>query len=76
MDKDSLLDKLLYKALNEYHSILDDFEYGRYPIDYSFVFEEIMFIKLLDVDVLEDSYFNSILQYFLNNGRNNKVFAK
>ena len=75
MDKEALVQKLLYKSLKEYHSILDDFEYGRYPIDYSFVFEELMFMKLLDLDVIEDAYYNTTIQYFLNNARTNKVFA-
>ena len=54
----SKLDRLLEKALEEFNEILEDFEYGRYPIDYSFLFEELQFMKLLDTDCIKDSYFN------------------
>lgn len=72
----SKLDRLLEKALEEFNEILEDFEYGRYPIDYSFLFEELQFMKLLDADCIKDSYFNSILEYFLNNGLNNTTFQQ
>ena len=72
----SKLDRLLEKALEEFNEILEDFEYGRYPIDYSFLFEELQFMKLLDIDCIKDSYFNSILEYFLNNGLNNTTFQQ
>jgi hypothetical protein len=72
----SKLDRLLEKALEEFNEILEDFEYGRYPIDYSFLFEELQFMKLLDTDCIKDSYFNSILEYFLNNGLNNTTFQQ
>lgn len=70
------MDRLLEKALEEFNEILEDFEYGRYPIDYSFLFEELQFMKLLDTDCIKDSYFNSILEYFLNNGLNNTTFQQ
>ncbi len=72
----SKLDRLLEKALEEFNEILEDFEYGKYPIDYSFLFEELQFMKLLDTDCIKDSYFNSILEYFLNNGLNNTTFQQ
>ena len=72
----SKLDRLLEKALEEFNEILEDFEYGRYPIDYSFLFEELQFMKLLDTDCIKDSYYNSILEYFLNNGLNNTTFQQ
>ena len=72
----SKLDRLLEKALEEFNEILEDFEYGRYPIDYSFLFEELQFMKLLDTDCIKASYFNSILEYFLNNGLNNTTFQQ
>lgn len=72
----SKLDRLLEKALEEFNEILEDFEYGRYPIDYSFLFEELQFMKLLDTNCIKDSYFNSILEYFLNNGLNNTTFQQ
>lgn len=72
----SKLNRLLEKALEEFNEILEDFEYGRYPIDYSFLFEELQFMKLLDTDCIKDSYFNSILEYFLNNGLNNTTFQQ
>lgn len=72
----SKLDRLLEKALEEFNEILEDFECGRYPIDYSFLFEELQFMKLLDTDCIKDSYFNSILEYFLNNGLNNTTFQQ
>ena len=76
MDKDALLKKLLYKTLSELHLVLEDFEYGRYPIEYSFVFEEVMFMKLLDMDKLKDSYLNATTQYFLNNDYTTRTFSK
>lgn len=72
----SKLDRLLEKALEEFNEILEDFEYGKYPIDYSFLFEELQFMKLLDTDCIKDPYFNSILEYFLNNGLNNTTFQQ
>lgn len=70
------INRLLNKALAEFDQVLEDFEYGSYPIDYSFVFEELQFMKLLDIDCIKDSYFNAILEYFLNNGQNNNTFHR
>lgn len=70
------VEQLFKKVLNEYDALLTDFELGRYPIDYSFLFEEIQFLKLLDIDCVKDSYFNSILEYFLNNDNTNTIFRR
>ena len=70
------LNRLLTKTLAEFDQVLEDFEYGRYPIDNSFVFEELQFMKLLDIDCVKDSYFNAILEYFLSNGQSNNTFHR
>ena len=69
-------EQLLNKALDEFHALLTAYELGRYPIDYSFIFEELQFLKLLDIDCVEDSYFNALTEYFLNNEYPNTVFRR
>lgn len=70
------VDRLLDKVLQEFHMLLSQYELGKYPIDYSFIFEELQFLKLLDIDCIKDTYFNSLLEYFLNNEYTNTVFRR
>lgn len=69
-------EQLLDKVLQEFHMLLEAYELGKYPIDYSFIFEELQFLKLLDINCIKDTYFNSLLEYFLNNEYTNTVFRR
>lgn len=60
------LDMLLDKTLRDFHSLIEEYQYGNY-IDESFITEEVLFLKYNDIDCIQDSLFNSIIEYFLNN---------
>lgn len=60
------IDQLLEKAIKDYHSLIEEYQYGNY-IDESFIVEEVLFLKYNEIDCIKDSLFNSIIEYFLNN---------
>lgn len=63
MDK---INQLLEKAIKDYHSLIEKYQYGNY-IDESFIVEEVLFLKYNEIDCIKDPLFNSIIEYFLNN---------
>lgn len=60
------IDKLLEKTIKDYHSLIEEYQYGNY-IDESFIVEEVLFLKYNEIDCVKDLLFNSIIEYFLNN---------
>lgn len=70
MDK---LEQLLEKTIKDFHSLIEEYQYGNY-IDESFIVEEVLFLKYNDIDCLKDSFFNSIIEYFLNNDYQSSKF--
>lgn len=67
------IDQLLEKTIKDYHSLIEEYQYGNY-IDESFIVEEVLFLKYNDIDCLKDSFFNSIIEYFLNNDYQSSKF--
>lgn len=68
MDYRDKLDTLLDKMIKEYMSIIRQYEKGHSDVDYSNLFEEFMFLKLLSLDdCINYDRFNSIIEYFLSN---------
>lgn len=63
MDK---INQLLEKAIEDYYSLIEEYQYGNY-IDESFIVEEVLFLKYNEIDCIKDPLFNSIIEYFLNN---------
>lgn len=63
MDK---INQLLEKVIKDYHSLIEEYQYGNY-IDESFIVEEVLFLKYNEIDCIKDPLFNSIIEYFLNN---------
>lgn len=63
MDK---INQLLEKAIKDYHSLIEEYQYSNY-IDESFIVEEVLFLKYNEIDCIKDPLFNSIIEYFLNN---------
>lgn len=70
MDK---LEQLLEKTIKDFHSLIEEYQYGNY-VDESFIVEEVLFLKYNDIDCLKDSFFNSIIEYFLNNDYQSSKF--
>lgn len=60
------IDQLLEKIIKDYHSLIEEYQYGNY-IDESFIVEEVLFLKYNEIDCIKDLLFNSIIEYFLNN---------
>ena len=60
------IDQLLEKTIKNYHSLIEEYQYGNY-IDESFIVEEVLFLKYNEIDCVKDLLFNSIIEYFLNN---------
>lgn len=60
------IDQLLEKTIKDYHSLIEEYQYGNY-IDESFIVEEVLFFKYNEIDCVKDLLFNSIIEYFLNN---------
>lgn len=60
------IDQLLGKTIKDYHSLIEEYQYGNY-IDESFIVEEVLFLKYNEIDCVKDLLFNSIIEYFLNN---------
>ena len=60
------IDQLLEKTIKDYHSLIEEYQYGNY-IDESFIVEEVLFLKYNEIYCVKDSLFNSIIEYFLNN---------
>lgn len=60
------IDQLLEKTIKDYHSLIEEYQYGNY-IDESFIVEEVLFLKYNEIDCVKDLLFNSIIEYFLNN---------
>ncbi len=60
------IDQLLEKTIKDYHSLIEEYQYGNY-IDESFIVEEVLFLKYNEIDCIKDLLFNSIIEYFLNN---------
>lgn len=60
------IDQLLEKTIKDYHSLIEEYQYGNY-IDESFIIEEVLFLKYNEIDCVKDLLFNSIIEYFLNN---------
>lgn len=60
------IDQLLEKTIKDYHSLIEEYQYGNY-IDESFIVEEVLFLKYNEIDCVKDLMFNSIIEYFLNN---------
>lgn len=60
------IDQLLEKTIKDYHSLIEEYQYGNY-IDESFIVEEVLFLKYNEMDCVKDLLFNSIIEYFLNN---------
>lgn len=60
------IDQLLEKTIKDYHSLIEEYQYGNY-IDESFIVEEVLFLKYNEIDCVKDLPFNSIIEYFLNN---------
>lgn len=60
------IDQLLEKAIKDYYSLIEEYQYGNY-IDESFIVEEVLFLKYNEIDCIKDPLFNSIIEYFLNN---------
>lgn len=60
------IDQLLEKTIKDYHSLIEEYQYGNY-IDESFIVEEVLFLKYNEIDCIKDPLFNSIIEYFLNN---------
>lgn len=61
------ISQLLDKSISDYLNLIESYQYGDYPINYSLIFEEIMFLKYLGIDCMKESTMNSIIEYFLNN---------
>lgn len=60
------IDQLLEKTIKDYHSLIEEYQYGNY-IDESFIVEEVLFLKYNEIDCIKDLLFDSIIEYFLNN---------
>lgn len=60
------INQLLEKTIKDYHSLIEEYQYGNY-IDESFIVEEVLFLKYNEIDCVKDLLFNSIIEYFLNN---------
>lgn len=60
------IDQLLEKTIKDYHSLIEEYQYGNY-IDESFIVEEVLFLKYNEIDCVKNLLFNSIIEYFLNN---------
>ena len=60
------IDQLLEKTIKDYHSLIEEYQYGNY-LDESFIVEEVLFLKYNEIDCIKDPLFNSIIEYFLNN---------
>lgn len=60
------IDQLLEKTIKDYHSLIEEYQYGNY-IDESFIVEEVLFLKYNEIDCVKDLLFNFIIEYFLNN---------
>ena len=60
------IDQLLEKTIKDYHSLIEEYQYGNY-IDERFIVEEVLFLKYNEIDCVKDLLFNSIIEYFLNN---------
>lgn len=60
------IDQLLEKTIKDYHSLIEEYQYGNY-INESFIVEEVLFLKYNEIDCVKDLLFNSIIEYFLNN---------
>ena len=60
------IDQLLEKTIKDYHSLIEEYQYGNY-IDESFIVEEVLVLKYNEIDCVKDLLFNSIIEYFLNN---------
>jgi thymidine kinase len=67
------IDQLLEKTIKDYHSLIEEYQYGNY-IDESFIVEEVLFLKYNEIDCVKDLLFNSIIEYFLNNDYQNTKF--
>lgn len=67
------IDQLLEKTIKDYHSLIEEYQYGNY-IDESFIVEEVLFLKYNEIDCIKDLLFNSIIEYFLNNDYQNTKF--
>lgn len=65
--KKTRVDKLWDKIYLEFQDVLFKMEWGKYPVDFHFILEEIYFLKLLEVDCIQDSYYISTFEYFLAN---------
>lgn len=62
------LELLLSKVISEYEDLIKEYYKGHSGVNYSLIFEELQFMKLLTLDnCMSDSYFNSIIEYFLTN---------
>lgn len=57
------IDQLLEKTIKDYHSLIEEYQYGNY-IDESFIVEEVLFLKYNEIDCVKDLLFNSIIEYF------------
>ena len=51
------IDQLLEKTIKDYHSLIEEYQYGNY-IDESFIVEEVLFLKYNEIDCVKDSLFN------------------
>lgn len=67
------IDQLLEKTIKDYHSLIEEYQYGNY-IDESFIVEEVLFLKYNEIDCIKDLLFNSIIEYFLNNDHQSTKF--
>ena len=43
------IDQLLEKTIKDYHSLIEEYQYGNY-IDESFIVEEVLFLKYNEID--------------------------
>lgn len=61
------IDMLLNKIIHEYIDLIHQFEKGHSETDYSLIFEELQFLKVISDNCISDDRFNTIIDYFLNN---------
>lgn len=61
------IDMLLNKIMHEYIDLIHQFEKGHSETDYSLIFEELQFLKVISDNCISDDRFNTIIDYFLNN---------
>lgn len=68
MNNQRKLESLLTKIISEFEDLIKEYNKGHSNVNYSLIFEELQFMKLLSIDsCMSDSYFNSITEYFLTN---------